>query len=145
MCKELIQTIKARNWALASFGLFKNPHIHINVTGWPNDYVFILNEVPQRCHLVEISSWFSRVDTINEIQYVIYDKDVYDYDNDCYIEPQNLYIHRFEDEDKIFYGLYDEEGKRVSEQCLLLSDKSDAMDYSDAEGKCPDRIEQIEV
>lgn len=145
MCKELIQTIKARNWALSSFNYLKNPCVHINVSGWSNDNIFILNEVPQRYCLVDLPRWFSRVETVNEIQYVIYDKDLYDYVNDCYIEPQNLYIHRFENGDQIYYSLYDEQGKRVSEQCLILFDKSEAQNVGYAPGRCPDKIEQIEV
>lgn len=145
MCKELVQTIKARNWALATFNFFNNPCIHINVNGWSNDDIFILDEVPQRYHFVELPLWFSRVDTENDIKYVIYDKDLYDFDKDCELEPQNLYIHRFEDGEQIYYGVYYENGKRVSEQCLILFQRSEGENVGCAEGRCPETIEQIEV
>jgi hypothetical protein len=142
MLKELVQIVKARNWALASFNSLRNPHIHINVSDYPEEYAVILNDVPQSYHNVTIPTWFSRVDTINDMNYVIYDKDIVDGD----IEPQNLYIYQFKHNDQIYYGLYDEHGKRVSDRCLILFDRN--MTYENqgyAPGRCPDVIEQIEV
>lgn len=143
MSKELVQIVKARNWALASFNsLTTNPHIHINVSEYPEEYTIILEDVPQSYYLVKLPRWFSRVYTINDMKYIVYDKDLPDED----IKPQNLFIYRFEEDGQIYYGLYDEQGKRVSDKCLILynSDVSCA-NHGYAPGRCPDVIEQIEV
>lgn len=140
MLKEVIQTIQARNWALANCNAFSNPYIYINVSDWSDNYVFLVNDVPQRYHLVELPRWFSRVDVIEDIKYVIFDKDVQD------TKPQNLYLHQFNDQYMIYYCLYDEECNRALDSCVMFNKTNgEVFGIGYAPGRCPDKIEQFEV
>lgn len=142
MSKRLVQIVKARNWALASFSSFKNPYIHINISDYPEEYKLILEDVPQYYNDVKIPNWLSCVDVVSEMNYMIYYKGVSDDD----IEPENLYIYRFEENEYIYYGLYDEQRRRVGDKCLILSDKCLSFGECDsAYGRCPYVIETIEV
>lgn len=148
MSKELVRIVKARNWALASFNnIFKNPFIHINVSDYPEEYAIILQDVPQHYNCVKIPRWYSNIEVIDDMKYVIYDKDVVDDDNDNDdVEQNNLYLYNFQDKDQIYYGVYNEEGKRVSDKCLILHDKDVSSIYHGyAPGRCPDVIEKIEL
>lgn len=122
MTIDLVQAIQARDWVLATFTLFKDPHIHINISNWPEDYIFIFQDIPQTYYGVKLVEWLSCTTTINKTEYIVFDKGISIFDENY--NPQNVFMYRFEDQDHnhIYYGLYDDNDDWNPEQPLPSTD-----------------------
>lgn len=126
----------ARKWALheIEFSINGNVHLYMNVKDIPQDYLFFLKEVPRRWGFCKLENWWEK----EEGDCIIFNRDVSG-------PIINAHIQIFEHKDSAYAALYDDNGKRMTDHCLVIWDKSkpDVNNPGYAPGRCPDTIDNF--
>jgi hypothetical protein len=124
-----------RNWAILLVQpLPTNIHIHVDVQHLSEEFKFFLKEIPESCWLQKIKGWWSK----EKDNYITFYRNLPG-------DIVNLYLHMFEDtrnNDVVYIGLYDDQGNRWRDQCLIVWDKTkcDRTNPGYAPGRLPESL-----
>lgn len=131
---------QARTWALCTLNNYTdNIHVHLSLKDVDPVSIWFLRQVPQYSGSILLRQW--RV--INDDKDMVYSNEIGNSNaNVC----MHLYIKLFVDSNSLYVGLYDKDGNRWCDACLViwLRNRPHVTNPGYAPGRCPDTCDTID-